>query len=53
MATKNECTCENEDIEPHRCPYSDDVYDQYELDDSEVILCTCCDYCAHRCAMDI
>lgn len=33
-------------ISPHACPFKREIHD----DDS---LCTCCDACAHECAMDI
>lgn len=37
----------NEAEEPHTCPFQSDVYDDDEF------LCTCCNDCAHECAMYI
>lgn len=50
--TKDEtegCTCERdaEFIEPHTCPFREDVNDDYEY------TCTCCPYCTQECAEDI
>jgi hypothetical protein len=42
-----ECTCNKEEIEPHTCPYKEDVLDDYEY------LCKCCDHCTHECALEI
>lgn len=47
------CTCDTEEIESHRCPYTDDINNEYDLPDSEVNLCECCDYCTQQCAEDI
>ena len=47
------CTCDTEEIEPHRCPYTDDINNEYELPDSEVNLRECCDYCTQQCAENI
>lgn len=33
--------------EPHTCPFSEEIHDDYES------TCTCCRECAHQCAMDI
>lgn len=34
-------------IEPHTCPFAEDVEDDHET------LCQCCEECTHECAMDI
>lgn len=33
--------------EPHECPYSCEIADDYEFQ------CNCCDDCIHECCMDI
>jgi hypothetical protein len=33
--------------EPHECPYSVEIYEDYEKE------CTCCEDCEHECLMDI
>lgn len=35
------------DIEPHTCPYAEEINRDYES------LCECCEGCEHQCAMDI
>lgn len=40
------CTCNN-NIEPHTCPFTEEIYDDYES------LCNCCNECTYQCAMDI
>lgn len=49
MGEENLCImCQfNDAIEPHICPYKQDVYDD------EDTLCTCCEDCIYECAMDI
>lgn len=51
MSEQNEgemCRCEKNPAEvPHSCPF------QAEINDDSETLCTCCDDCAHECAMDI
>lgn len=42
-----ECTCETEVIEPHICPYKNDIHDD------DTTLCTCCENCRDECAGDI
>lgn len=49
----SECTCKEEEIEPHSCPYALDVGNECELPEEEQTLCTCCGYCETNCAMDI
>jgi hypothetical protein len=39
--------CENQPEEEHTCPYKS------EISDDDESLCTCCEDCAHECAMDI
>ena len=40
--------CQHNDVrEPHTCPYSVDIYDDFET------LCTCCEECTHECSMDV
>jgi len=41
------CTCEDEIIEEHTCPYSEDVNNDFTT------MCNCCAYCQHNCLMDI
>jgi len=41
------CTCETEIIEPHPCPFQEDVNG-----DSET-LCKCCECCEQQCCDDI
>ena len=41
------CKGKNDAEEPHTCPYAEDINDDHES------LCTCCNDCAHECAMDI
>ena len=53
MWKDKDCTCGDPEIKEHRCPYSDDIYDEYLLPDDEVDLCKCCSSCEHNCAMDI
>jgi hypothetical protein len=43
----DECTCDTEVIEPHTCPFAEDVNGDSES------LCTCCEHCEDDCAMDI
>ena len=40
-------SCEHEVLEPHTCPFREDVNGDYTT------LCTCCEKCQHECAMDI
>jgi len=40
-----ECTC-SEGWDEHACPFAEDVHDT-------VVLCECCPFCEHECAMDI
>ena len=49
MAEKNLCErCKkNPATVPHPCPYADEIGSDNET------LCTCCEECQHRCAMDI
>lgn len=49
----SKCTCNEEDHEPHPCPYNQDVYNEAYLPEEEWILCTCCPECTYQCAMDI
>jgi hypothetical protein len=42
-----ECCQKNPAVDPHICPYAADVNNDNESE------CTCCDECAHECAMDI
>jgi hypothetical protein len=47
------CSCCNKapaTIPPEPCPYSEELGD-YKSE--EEILCDCCEYCRHECAMDI
>jgi len=37
------CTCDQEYIEPHPCPYKSDI------DNDDDTLCTCCAYCEEQC----
>lgn len=39
--------CQNQRTEPHSCPYSEEINDNYED------LCTCCDDCRQECVWDI
>lgn len=41
------CTCGSEKIEPHTCPFAEEIGEDFET------LCDCCDYCTTECAMDI
>ena len=41
-----QCTCAMEDIEPHICPYAQEINNSDEE-------CNCCEYCEDQCAMDI
>lgn len=43
---KRSCTCQQEDITPHTCPYSEEI-------GGDSRLCKCCSYCTRGCAMDI
>jgi len=43
---QNVCTCRTEDIDPHTCPFSEEINDNYDL-------CTCCEYCTRQCWLDI
>ena len=45
--TGSHCKGKGQAQEPHTCPY------QSEINDDKTTLCTCCDDCAHECAMDI
>lgn len=45
-ATKCESCGKNPATEEHTCPFSEEIHDDGRL-------CTCCDDCAHQCAMDI
>lgn len=44
---KDKCTCKEDSIEPHTCPFSEEIYND------GVTECNCCDYCTHQCAMDV
>lgn len=45
---EEECTCsEDSGIEPHTCPFAE------EINGDDTTLCTCCDYCTTQCAYDI
>lgn len=44
---KEKCTCNEEEIEPHGCPYSEEINDDYESQ------CKCCDFCQTQCAYEI
>jgi len=46
MIEDTECKC-NESSEEHTCPYAEEINE-----DSETT-CTCCDFCAHECCMEI
>ncbi len=50
---EDKCTCGSGENDYHRCPYSDDIHNEYELDDDEVTMCNCCPECTYQCAMDI
>jgi len=52
MSEHPDCTCETEDIEPHTCPYTDEMCITKEERDEQG-LCQCCSYCTGQCAMDI
>lgn len=41
------CTCAVEVIEPHPCPFNQDVNDDSDS------LCTCCTSCEAQCVMEI
>jgi len=41
------CTCNEEHIEEHTCPYAEEINNDYET------LCRCCEYCQDQCRMDI
>jgi hypothetical protein len=41
------CTCTDEEIEEHTCPYDEDINGDSES------MCHCCDYCGNQCAQDI
>lgn len=43
----NKCKCAELAIEPHTCPYSE------EINGDSTTLCNCCDECSYQCAMDI
>jgi len=43
---KPHCTCNEEYIEPHVCPFSVEIDEDYTE-------CTCCDYCTDECANGI
>ena len=45
---EDHCTCREETIEPHSCPFQREVHD--DLDD---MYCTCCEYCEQICGDDI
>lgn len=40
------CSGDHADIEPHTCPYAEEIGGSSEL-------CTCCKECEYQCAMDI
>lgn len=40
------CTCEYEHHEPHHCPFSSEIYDDYTV-------CNCCEFCEDQCAQGI
>lgn len=44
---EDKCTCGEQEVAPHTCPYSEDIHN-----DSET-LCQCCEECTYQCAMDI
>ncbi len=41
------CTCDQDIIEPHECPYAADVHNDTETE------CTCCSYCTEQCCQAI
>lgn len=45
--TVNTCRCGEPAIDPHPCPYAEDVNNDSEMH------CVCCDECRYQCAMDI
>lgn len=47
MCSGGFCKGKNAATEPHTCPFAEEINDDYDS------LCTCCDECAHECAMDI
>jgi len=44
--SEEKCTCLSEEQEENICPYQEEV-------DNTIVMCECCDYCRHECAMDI
>lgn len=44
---QEKCTCSEENIKEHTCPYAEEIIDDFET------LCICCEYCTYQCAMDI
>lgn len=48
MDTEATCSHEDEQQEPHYCPYQYDIYNNKDEN-----YCTCCEDCTHKCRMDI
>lgn len=46
--SRDKCTCEEFEWEPHPCPFQEDVWDNHDPE-----YCTCCPYCTQQCAWDI
>ena len=53
MSSYDKCTCDEEEIENHTCPYAEDIKNECYLPVGERTLCKCCAYCEHQCLMDI
>lgn len=47
IMAEERCTCSEEYIKEHTCPYQEDINNDSES------TCNCCDYCTYQCAMDI
>jgi hypothetical protein len=49
MSYEDRCTCDEEAIEPHSCPFAVEIHGADEDEEH----CTCCTECSYQCAMDI
>ncbi len=47
MEDMERCTCGEEAVEPHTCPYKEEINDDSESE------CECCAFCEQECCWDI
>ena len=50
--SNSKCTCYEEDIKLHPCPYAEEMRGYTTEFNEPVDFCNCCDYCTHECAQD-